>query len=306
MFEEFAIDPASFAQWEFFKELRDKFGLDKGRLIADFPHKGWKKTVASLIAANHAKANPVRNASTLEAWLRSPDGMADSRFVRRKRPYEPEKKWVVNAVGQAETFHAVLSDEKLDLDNAIHLTETLCLSEHPNFQVETQPRIPRTNEDLIEVAMPLLRHARMVKWVDRFFDPSDPRKSGPFKHMLHWLRDEVSHLRNIELHTERSDSFSEHTKTYYRRELEKMLPPGFQTKVFFWKSATENLHPRFLLTDVGGLQYDYGLDRGSVPTETTIVVLADRKRWEDEWRRYSTDSEDLDIDLSKHVLEVTG
>jgi hypothetical protein len=209
-------------------------------------------------------------------------------------------------VEQANSFHAVLSEEELDAENAIQLTETVCLSEHRRFQVETQPRISRTNEALIEIAKPLLRHSRQVKWVDRFFDPGDRHKTSPLKHMLCWLREQVPQLHEMQLHVERSEAFSNSTKAHYSREIGRMLPGGFLIKVFFWKPATENLHPRFLLTDVGGLQYDYGLDHGNLPTETTIVNLTTPGRLKDEWLRYSLDSQDLDLDRNEHVLEVTA
>lgn len=304
MFEEFAVDPASFAQWEFFKELRDKFGLDKGRLIADFPHKGWKKAVVSLISAGRDRPHPIRNASTIEAWLRSPDGMTDSRFARRRRPYDEAKRWAMNAKAQAESFHAVVSGERIDATNAILLTETLSLDDVPGFEAKTQVRVRRADRDLISVAKPILRHARKAKWVDRYFDPGDRSKTGPLRHLLHWLESDVPQLRQIELHVERTDSFSGSTKAHYMRELGKLVPNGFVMWVFFWKPKTENLHPRFLLTDAGGLQYDYGLDRGTLPGETTIVVLMQRHMRDSEWQRYSIGSADLDLDEGEHVLEI--
>ena len=306
MFEEFAIDPALIVQWEYFDKLRSLFGLDKGRLIADFPNKGWKKAVANLLLANLSKANPVRNHSTIEAWLKGSDGTLDLRLARAKRPYDQNKKWILNAEDQAPSFHAVLSKDVIEVQNAIQVTETICLSEHPLFCVETQPRISRTNEALIAVAKPLLQCSSKIKWVDRFFDSQDSTKTGPFKHMLQWIEQNFSNRQwEIELHVERSDAFSQNTKDNYLHALRPLVNSGVRMTVFFWKRAAENLHPRFLLTDVGGLQYDYGLDQGHDDTETSIVILQTPTRWRDEWQRYSHETTDLNLDPTQHVLPIT-
>ncbi len=305
MFEEFAIDPALIVQWEYFDKLRGQFGFDKGRLIADFPHKGWKKAVAGLLLANQNSSNPVRNYSTIAAWLSCNDGMRDHRLARAKRPYDQNKRWVLNAEDQAPSFHAVLSHDKLDAQNLIQVTETTCLSDEPLFSIETQPRISRTNEGLIEIAKPLLQCASKIKWVDRYFDPQDAGNIGPFEYMLQWIGQTFAERPlTIELHVERRDSFSEATKRNYLLALRPLTSASVQLTVFFWKPGTENLHPRFLLTDVGGLQYDYGLDEGRHNLETTIVVLQSPSRWKDEWQRYSHETTDLDMDPTQHVLQI--
>ena len=306
MFEEFAIDPALVVQWEYFDKLRSQFGLDKGRLIADYPNKGWKKEVANLLLAKQSNANPVRNCSTIEAWLTGSDGTRDLRLARAKRPYDQNKKWIRNAEEQAPSFHAVVSQDLIEVQNAIQVTETMCLDEHPLFCVETQPRISRTNEALIDVAKPLLQCSSKIKWVDRFFDSQDPTKTGPFKHMLQWIGQNFANRQwEIELHVERSDAFSQNTKDNYFRALSPLVTSGVRMTVFFWKAAAENLHPRFLLTDVGGLQYDYGLDRGHVATETSIVILQTPTRWKDEWQRYSQETMDLHLVPDQHILPIT-
>jgi hypothetical protein len=61
-----------------------------------------------------------------------------------------------------------------------------------------------------------------------------------------------------------------------RTHLAQLLPPGFKLNVRRWRHMNrgERMHPRYILTDVGGLRIEKGLDEGT-PGETTDVSLLD-------------------------------
>lgn len=297
MFEEFAIDPALITEWEYFKELRGKFGVFQGRFIADFPHKGWKKAAGEMLEQRAREANPVRNHTTIIEWLKSPGGGRDLRFARRSRPYQEQRSWLENAETQRNTFHGIVSAQESEAGNAIRMQETTELENEPLFRIDTQPRVPRTDTDLVEIAKPLLRHARHVKWVDRFLVTRNERGELAFKtqavvECLAWMRKEERAPELLELHLEWiADEFMESIVDGLRWKLAASIPAKMELKVHWWSaSQQENNHPRFLLTDVGGLQYDHGTDPGR---GTTIVHLLQEQRWKDEWARYTPEGSDL-------------
>lgn len=302
MFEEFAIDPELIAEWEFFKELRDKFGIFEGRFIADFPHKKWKKIAAELLDQCSHGANPVRNHATIVEWLRSPGGARDLRFARQKRPYHESQSWIKNAEQQSRSFHAILSEKESEAENAIRMEETTCLTEQPLFQVDTQPRVARTDADLVAIAKPILRPSKQIKWIDRFLATLNERQELVFKtqavvEYLCWLRIEGHVPELLELHLEKPGNgvsgggACEELASGLRQRLVHYVSPAMIVSIRWWSpSRTENIHPRFLLTDVGGLHFDHGTDPGR---GTTIVTLMGKKRWEDEWARYTPETTDL-------------
>jgi len=292
MFKEFAIDPGLMAEWDSFKELRDKFGIFQGRFIADFPHRDWKKAVAKLLEERSHGSHPIRNSATILEWLKSSDGKRDLRLMRKARPYDKGKPWLRNAENQSHTFDGLLTGDETTSKNAIRWSETLCLSEHPEFEVNTQPLIRRTSDNLLEVIQPLLRVSTKILWVDRYLYP-DGRKLETVIDCLSWLR-ESSSVQSLEIHLglERDAELNkEAQQNNYRRWLDGLIPENLQISLHWWsQSEAENIHPRFVLTDVGGLHFDYGTDPG---LGTTIVHLMKRPLWENALRRYQEQTTDL-------------
>lgn len=292
MFKEFAVDPSLMTEWESFKDLRDKFGVFEGRFISDFPHKDWKKAVARMLEHRSHDSHPVRNSATILAWLQSRDGRRDLRFARKPRAYDAAKAWVDNAEAQAHTFDGLLTAEETKAPNGIRWDETLCLSKHPRFEVNTQPRVSRESKELLRVIQPLLRISTKVVWVDRYLY-ADNGKLETVVDCLTWLR-EVAAITSFEMHLgldQREELNVNVQRDNFRRKLGGSIPDHLQVSLYWWsQSQDENIHPRFVLTDVGGLQFDHGTDPG---LGTTIVHLLNRIRWEDEVRRYHEDTSDL-------------
>ena len=62
------------------------------------------------------------------------------------------------------------------------------------------------------------------------------------------------------------------------------------------------MHPRYLLTDRGGIQIDHGWDEGEYDTETTPIMLLSRTRWEQEMGRYRLGSADFEINPTTDIV----
>jgi hypothetical protein len=292
MFKEFAIDPSLMTDWDAFKELRDKFGVFQGRFIADFPHKEWKKAVANLLEERSQGSHPVRNSATIMAWLQSSDGRRDLRFMRKARQYDKNKAWIGNAEAQSHTFDGLVTGTETTAENSIQWHETLCLSAHPKFEVNTQPQISRRSDELLEVIQPLLRISTKVLWVDRYLS-TDGFQLETVIDCLAWLRD-IEAIKSLEIHLgikERDELNIHAQRENYRRKLDGLIPDHLKVSLHWWsQSEIENIHPRFVLTDAGGLHFDHGTDPG---LGTSIVHLMNRVLWEGALRRYHRDTSDL-------------
>jgi len=81
-----------------------------------------------------------------------------------------------------------------------------------------------------------------------------------------------------------------------RYHLPDLIPAGTKLRVFFWKRRPggKRLHPRFILTELGGLQPDYGLDEGDATGDTTIVSLMAEEVWQAARADYCSASQSFD------------
>jgi hypothetical protein len=304
MLKTIALDPSLFAQWDHHAALRNTFGIPSGRLIAKFP-KDWKRLLReSCEAMVQAGTLGAVKAKAIEEWMTSPDGQMqrDTRFAEGSWPYQESQRWSANAEARASGFDAVLSADALEAPNAILADEVHHYLKDERFTVPTQKRVKRRKEDLVACAWPLICAARKVKIVEPHFDPTLPRFRNTLVHLCDRLHKELTRLKEIELHVKRSDDFSQTTLRNYKQYLDRELCSGFKLVIHFWESKRQKLHPRFLLTDAGGLKVDYGWDEGEIDGEETLVDLLSEERRLEEWRRYSLGSEDFDLDPKKHVL----
>lgn len=303
MIKEFAVDPALFCQWEHHLVLRNQFGADMGRLIADFPRK-WKRMFSEEIdrletsgGIQSVKAQTVRN------WLALAGGQADLRFVRRSWPYDGNRSWKSNAKEQALQFDVVLSHQSISAPNALSADSECRYLEDPLFAASTQTRLRREKRSIVDAVWPLIRASSgVLKIVEPNFNPVEPRFMRPFVELIDRLA--TTSIREIELHVLRPDAFSQHTLKNYRCHIDPELPTGYHTKVYFWGHNTEQLHDRYLLTNVGGIELSFGWDEGRLPTETTMAKMLSREIWQQEWSRYCVGCPDFDLDPDKHVISI--
>ena len=131
----------------------------------------------------------------------------------------------------------------------------------------------------------LLRHSQELVLVDRNFDPGEPRFANPFEALAGSRAD----WRRLELHTAKPDPFvPDVQESKYRRNLELSVPAGARLVVCLWPGLPdgERLHPRFVLTERGGVHFDYGLDEGP---GTTLVSLLEHEVFLRLWSEYRPD-----------------
>jgi hypothetical protein len=114
--------------------------------------------------------------------------------------------------------------------------------------------------------------------------------------------------KRLELHLKRPDGSAIATVRHnFEKLLNPLIPTGYQVTVFLWsqRKGGAALHPRFLLTEFGGMQYDYGLDEGD-PGETTTVMLLPDNLWQECRRDYSRSGTAFSIDPEKDIFVVKG
>ena len=156
--------------------------------------------------------------------------------------------------------------------------------------------VPRKAADMAKAVGPMLRCSSDVIFIDPHFAPLQPRDRRylpPFAAFLEaMIRQRPGGMpKRIEVHTA-----ADHTGTeeFFREECEKRLPGCVPEKMrvlvrrLRQRQGGEQLHNRYILSDLGGVSFGYGLDEGD-EGETDDITLMEREQYEARWSQYSGD-----------------
>jgi hypothetical protein len=288
MFKEIAIEPEVMARWEWFLAVYEKFGFDKGLLLAEYPGDWRKKVMERARELVFEGINQDIKVSSMIKRIRS-EKFKSCLYSNGRIPGN-SKNWLADTIEQEPEFDVIVAF----LRDALHPRQIPAEDffwEDERFLPKTQDRVPRTTKALIGTAAKLLTKAKQIRFIDRFFNPNKPEKREPFVALIDFIHGHNCPAKRIQIYTQLT--LEEATPDDYKNRLEHELPSGFSLEVFFLKKIEggENLHPRFILGDIGGLQYDHGLDEGD---GTCIVHILNHDLRSQIWEEYSPESKVFD------------
>ena len=288
MIHEYALEPELVASWHDPLEFRffvEQFGFRTGRVVSRYPKK-WKKLVWDAFNTTSGNtASPVARTrmTTLLKRLTEPG------VKRLERVWDEDRDWLVNAeIGhERRPFHAILArDNPRAYANVIReadiLADTVADWDVPHTRV-----VKRTAEEMAACVAPMLCCATKILFVDPHFRATEERFRKPLSAFLRVVEARASEI-TLELHT--ADRADKPSWTEFQKECDDKLPPvlpaGMPLSVYRWKEREggEKLHNRYILTDIGGVQFGVGLDEGEPGTTDDIARLSVdtfRKRFED-------------------------
>lgn len=305
MIHEYAIDPELVVAWgkdrKDYRYFYDEFGLGTPRLMAEFPNfKNWHKRYCEAKAT--ANANDLERKRIEELYNR----ITEKQICRLGLNYDGTRTWLENAEEENERhgFQAILSvNNPRDHAQVVSAAALDDLSDdHPLWHVESQVYCARTAREMADLVSPLLINCTELHFIDPYFDRLTPEKCSPlakfFEKVAH-LRTRRPPIEKIVMHTQnlKSDS-TDFGKKRYEQQLPNLIPKGLQLELKRWRqrSGGEKLHHRYILTDIGGVKFDPGLDEGEAG-ESCEVILLGRKPYEKQWEDYvRSPAFDLDDD----------
>lgn len=279
MLHEYALDPSVLYNFDKVRYFLEKFGVHHGRLISRFPRK-WKKMVYEACAS--CGDTELKN---IEVCLIN----ADLKLMKTGRLYDDSLAWLINAEKQhsAKPFHAIISNGNPRNIREVLIADTVSEESTPLLRVKREDCVSRSAEALTRMVQPLLQISTEVLFVDPHFDPTKERFRNPLSHFLTALNGN-ERVRRIEYHL--GDDLGE---TYFKAEcikhISRILPKDRAITFVRWKQFETNpgdqLHPRYVLTDMGGIRIDVGLDEGE-EGETTDISLLDWPLYQQRWKDY--------------------
>lgn len=293
MIYEFAVDPAIVATWcqrGLGSLFADHFGLGTPRIISQFP-RSWEKLVWNEYRQLGHHRN--RNRSLLmEQILKR---VSDTTVRRTTRHWDNSKSWLENTELQHQIapFDAILSSS-----NPRAHTHVICanstLFDNPLWRRNKDKLVPRSPQETENVISPMLRIATNILFIDPFFC-TESRYLKPFERCF----DTIVKQRSGDRHQAISGSVlpsieilrSYRANDYCKSELSRILPAQLNLLIRTLRPYPkgQRLHNRYILTDVGGLDFGDGLGVGGSDARDNLddVVLQGKDRYRKRWEQYA-------------------
>lgn len=284
MHHEYALDPECVNDWSAFKYVVDQCGFEHGRLISRFPGR-WERSANTVCKMQGAKRTAV-----IEK-LRN----MKNKLVSANRDYDKGLSWLANATKQHETrpFHAIIASANPQNREKILIAQDIDAATL-FWNVPREKIVPRKAYDLACCARKLLNVSQEILLIDPNFNPELPRFVETLSCLVKFAFENNHQPKRLELHVEYKESKKEvppPLDIWQKRchlNLSRHLPEDASLMIFRWRRNDDGVkpHARYVLTELGGVRYDYGLDEWKGDGQTTDVSLMAHSVYERRWCDY--------------------
>ncbi len=288
MIKEFAVDPSLYSSDYEWQILFQHFGYHKGRVISKFPN-DWDRIAYENLKElyRRKRIKEIEKSRMIERLNRIRKYLIDF-----SRTYDSNLEWFQNSLKehQQRAFAAIIS--KINPNSQANILKLEDINEDNEYwRTPVQIIVERDFSKIAPLLKNLFVYAKKVIFVDKHFHPTLSRFTAPLKNLLDTIFNTNNQVRNIEYHLaadprESLNQFQNCCDSY----IKPLLPRGKEIKFIRWESQSinnpvaggQNLHPRLILTDLGGVNIEWGLDNGQ-PRDKTLVNLLDPETFKVYW-----------------------
>lgn len=279
MIHEYALDPGSLNNWQNLRFFLSHIGFHHGRVVARYPKK-WKRMVYE----------SCRNCSDIERKRieEALKSLKDELIPSGHRNYDSENgtSWIDNALEQHKThpFYRIVAK-----NNPANHPEILISDELDDttsgWAIQREQIIKKNAQAIASCAFSLIRHSRRVVMLDRYFSPNESRYTEPLNMILQQASDLPS-PPSFEIFC-MNDCLDDNWTTNINRYIRPKMPVNISLiiKRIIIEQDGERPHARYVLTEKGGLRFDYGLDTSESPSQTMDVSLLDKEVYKERWEQ---------------------
>ena len=278
MIFEFAISPSLCTNYKDLQLFHQTFGRGEGRLFSDIPRKKWMRLARQEIkASDNGQVMKKRLVAAVERLSRK------ALYRRNHVPNTGEKPWIEHAIAAHEDrpFKAILIDCYNGNEECIISCEQDFIDDS-RWVIPLDSEVERTAAEMIQAIRPMLDCAREVVLIDRNFDPDKYRWRQFLIELTSFLsrRTFSPSIGKIDFHFGDDISVNQ-LQLLCSKHIAGDLPAGMKVNFFVW--PRDELHDRYVLTDVGGVRFGIGLDvwDGSGPEKVEVSRISEetRLRW---------------------------
>jgi hypothetical protein len=281
MIYEYAVSPSLFTNWQDLRFFLATFGGGHGRLLSDIPRKKWMGLAYSAIRdSNNGQVMKKRLVEGIKKLARG------AIYRRNTAPELDSQEWIQHAIAahQDRPFQAIITD-CYDGESECVIRNEQSLIENKRWEIPSDQIIERRSQVMVEAISPMLDCAREVILMDRNFDPDKYRWRPFLIELAKFLSKRAfsPSINKLTFHV--GDKFgAQFLELKCDTYLSSELPSGMT--VAFVIRPWEELHDRYVLTDIGGVQFGIGLDiqDGSGPEKVRVSRIS-----EGTWRQWVTD-----------------
>lgn len=322
MIFEYAISPGYCSEVNSIKVIRDNFGREKGRIISKSPQQNWKKLVFDIINKSHY--GPKTRKQMRHTILRMEKDKAI--YERKEKINIDESDWnefderlwfdFAKCAHRLRPYKAILTEEPSDPSYCASFYD-FDLHENPLWLNPHDISIKRDSLHMVHAIKPLLDCSKEVLLVDRNFKPSEPRFKTFLLEILKTIskRSHAPQIKKITYHTgdivrKLKNGFEIGTMKDFEKFFKESLSNEnlFETEIRFVVWPKDELHARFVLTDMWGVRIDPGLDeclghnldRASITrlAQGTCEDLKADGTYKTEWKKFTNWRNLLDSERS--------
>lgn len=290
MVYEYAIDPALVLAWA--KDIRDyrkfvdSFGLGTTRIRSSAPRfNKWRSAVFRMLPDPCDETYGNRVAELVQA-------IGESAEVYRTTTFPKSRPWIdaVKIYDANIPFNYVLVDKKTGGEPP-HFYTGDDIYHHPQrfWNHRNQKPVTRTAANMASEVGNMLRLSRHIVFVDPYFREQTSKREPIEAFLDHTFSNRVepgvdsiailysSHVKNLP----KSSYIAQDLRNRWRGK----WPSGFSVRLraLREKPDGEQIHNRYVLTELGGVSFGIGLDQGEA-TQTDDMMLLEaelhRKRWD--------------------------
>lgn len=262
MFYEYALEPAVLSSWDRTRFFLDAFGPSKGRFLAEYP-RSWKRMVyEGLRCQDVEKKRIVERLSRLDKRVFSP---------RASTPYDPALAWIDNAEREHQrvAFHAIIAVAASLSAHVLDAAEVDDADER--WRVHSGRFLTRDAAALAEALRLLLVASKRIVVIDPYFRADQDDKTRPLAAFCSLVAQHAA----VEVHFSDEPRGHDPCMRDAARALPRVLPEGRKVTLHCWKEQHrgERLHNRYLLTEIGGVQFGDGIELGSGADHDRVSIL---------------------------------
>ncbi|MGD0947657.1 MAG: hypothetical protein ABSA52_09510 [Candidatus Binatia bacterium] len=285
MIYDYGLEPELVASWgevHAYRFFFDKFGLGTPRAVSRYPE-DWKARVVA--AASSAREVERTRVDELVQMI------SENAINRETSPYDAASAWLENAEQEHvdRPFDMILASSNPRSHADILVGSAIFPGCDPRWDLKSSlSPVARSPADMSAAVAPMLKNCTVAHLIDPNFGPENPRHRRPaeafFAAVLANRRGRL--LTHIEIHTSDKSTPDFFRKTC-QEQLPRVIPGGLKVMFRRWrqKDGGEIFHDRFILTDLGGVEFSVGLDEGREGQHTGVRLLG-REEYLFWWRQY--------------------
>ncbi len=309
MIREFALEPRLVGTWteDQARYYRNQFSMDGGRVVSRWPAQ-WRNDVLRAFDESEY-AGSTRRRKQLNLFLRK----LKRRMIDRpesERTSESTAGWLPSALREHERcpFRAILAGSNPGGHSDVLLHDDI--DDDPLWQVTRGVVVDRRAEAMADAIASTLRLSKRIVLVDPYFRPKRSENLEVLERFCERMfrsrpgtpPEQLTILTEFCIKRGEDGYFRDACK----RELARRVPEGLRVVVrrLEPKKGRDEMHNRYVLTELCGIQFGFGLDTGKAGATDDITLLSEQQ-YRHRWKQYAQEPPS-DFDIVGTPAELVG